>query len=85
VDRPDRTECFGKALTQAGWDAFGAVTPEALAEHDDDWLYDQMDRADYRETALENDDVRESSAQTLTKHARRPVHLSRSQDRPARS
>jgi hypothetical protein len=75
VDRPDRTECFGKALTLSGWDAFGAVTPEALAEHDDDWLYDQMDRADYWVARLQR---RARGGRGWTSYAvNRPEHLGR--------
>ena len=38
VDRPDRGECYGRALTPAGWDAFADTMPVALDRHDDDWL-----------------------------------------------
>lgn len=47
VDRPDRTDCYGKPLTDVGWDAFGEVMPRALAEHDDDWLVVRMDDPRY--------------------------------------
>jgi hypothetical protein len=33
---------FGKQLTPSGWERFAAAMPEALAEHDDEWLKDRM-------------------------------------------
>jgi hypothetical protein len=46
-DSPDRTDCYGKALTEEGWQAYSDVMPRALDEHDDDWLYAAMDRPAY--------------------------------------
>jgi hypothetical protein len=75
VDRPDRRECYGKALTDEGWDVFGDVMPEALAEHDDDWLYDRMDHAAYWVTRLPR---RGRGGHGWTTYAvNRPEHLRR--------
>jgi hypothetical protein len=43
VDLPNRDACFGKALTEEGWQVFSRIMPEALAVHDDDWLYEHLD------------------------------------------
>jgi hypothetical protein len=40
LDGPERP--FGKQLTLSGWERFVAVMPEALAEHDDEWLKNRM-------------------------------------------
>lgn len=40
-------ECYGKQLTEAGWDAFGLLMPQALSAHDDDWLRARMDVPEY--------------------------------------
>ena len=37
-----RQDCYGADLIDAGWQAWDNVMPEALANHDDDWLVDQM-------------------------------------------
>lgn len=37
-----RQDCYGADLVDAGWQAWDNVMPEALANHDDDWLVDQM-------------------------------------------
>jgi hypothetical protein len=37
-----RGQCYGKQLTEDGWVAFERAMPEALGEHDDDWLTQQM-------------------------------------------
>jgi hypothetical protein len=42
-----RGSCYGKQLTDEGWDAFGSVMHEALANRDDDWLLEQMSLGDY--------------------------------------
>ncbi|NRQ49200.1 hypothetical protein [Aeromicrobium stalagmiti] len=34
--------CYGKQLTEAGWNAFKVVMPQALEAHDDEWLRSQM-------------------------------------------
>jgi hypothetical protein len=39
--------CYGKQLTDQGWDAFERVMPEALAERDEQWLFEQMSPARY--------------------------------------
>lgn len=38
-----RDACYGKQLTVSGWAAFLALMPEALFEHDDEWLQSQLD------------------------------------------
>jgi hypothetical protein len=35
-------DCYGKLLTDSGWEAWSLVMPEALASDDDDWLREQM-------------------------------------------
>jgi hypothetical protein len=47
AERADRGECYGKALTELGWQSYGDAMPEALAEYDDEWLYRRMDRSEY--------------------------------------
>jgi len=42
-----RDACYGKQLTDAGWEAFAKAMPSALAEHDDEWLLGEMDQAEY--------------------------------------
>src|SRR5207247_475152 len=37
-----RGQCYGKQLTDVGWLAFERAMPEALADHDDDWLIGEM-------------------------------------------
>lgn len=41
--RPDGRECYGRRLTDEGWDALGELMPRALADHDDLWLLEQLD------------------------------------------
>jgi hypothetical protein len=75
VDRPDRTECYGKALTDAGWEAFGDAMPRALEEQNDDWLYATMDRAACWATRLPR---RGRGGRGWTTYAvNRPEHLRR--------
>ena len=52
TDLPNRADCFGKALTDAGWEAYGIAMPLALAERDDDWLLLQMDERHYWQERL---------------------------------
>jgi hypothetical protein len=42
-----RGACYGKQLTEAGWDAFPFAMREALAERDDTWLQRQMLNIDF--------------------------------------
>lgn len=37
-----RASCYGKQLTDAGWDVLERVMPEALMEHTDDWLLEGL-------------------------------------------
>jgi hypothetical protein len=46
-------QCYGKQLTSAGWIAFEQLMPEALADHDDDWLVERMGDSIYRMTQME--------------------------------
>jgi hypothetical protein len=39
---PDGRDCYGRRLTDAGWDHLGVVMPEALRERDDEWLCEEM-------------------------------------------
>jgi hypothetical protein len=43
---------YGKQLTDAGWDSFSVSMIEALAEHDDEWLCEQMSDLSYWDTHL---------------------------------
>lgn len=35
-------DCYGKQLTDEGWEGYGRAMPVALAERDDDWLVAEM-------------------------------------------
>lgn len=48
-----RGQCYGKQLTDAGWLAFEQAMPEALRDHDDDWLVGQMADPTYWEPFME--------------------------------
>jgi hypothetical protein len=37
-----RDQCYGKDLIEPGWEQWDRVMPQALAEHDDAWLLQQM-------------------------------------------
>ncbi len=47
-----RGTCYGKQLTDAGWDAFPHAMREALAERDDEWLRAQLSNLKYWDTHL---------------------------------
>lgn len=38
----NRAECYGADLIERGWDRWNEAMPDAIANHDDDWLWDQM-------------------------------------------
>jgi hypothetical protein len=40
-------ECYGKLLTDSGWETWSRVMPEALASEDDEWLREQMSDRSY--------------------------------------
>jgi len=47
-----RGTCYGKQLTDAGWEAFPYAMREALAERDDEWLRAQMSNLEFWNTHL---------------------------------
>jgi hypothetical protein len=75
VDLPNRDECFGKALTEEGWEAFGEAMPAALSTHDDDWLYRRLDAARFWQTRLPR--RARGGAGWTTYAVNRPEHLRR--------
>jgi hypothetical protein len=42
-----RERCYGAFLSEAGWEAFDRLMPEALEHHNDDWLVREMAPAHY--------------------------------------
>jgi len=44
---PDGRNCYGRRLTDAGWEAFGRAMPEAIAYYDDEWLAREMSSPAY--------------------------------------
>lgn len=40
-------QCYGKDLTESGWDQWARAMPDALSDHDDDWLLAQMSPSYY--------------------------------------
>lgn len=75
VTLPNRSDCFGKALTPEGWAAFGDVMREALAQYDDDWLYGRMGDPRFWQPRLPR---RRRGGRGFTTYAvNRPEHLRR--------
>src|SRR5436190_1004075 len=73
-----RSDCYGADLVDAGWREWEAVMPEALQDHDDDWLFGQMTDATFFRSSRPRHlkDGRMSSSQLKPENAARVLCFS---------